>query len=107
MKTRKTTDASKILRNWYIKNDPAKMDSLQKEHINAEVAAQIYRHRTKAGLSQKQLAELIGTTQSVISRLEDADYTGHSLDMLSRIATALHSHLQVKLIPDKRIYAIG
>jgi ribosome-binding protein aMBF1 (putative translation factor) len=61
----------------------------------------------QAGLSQKQLAELVGTTQSVISRLEDADYTGHSLDMLSRIAAALHFHLQVKLVPNKRIYALG
>ena len=42
--------------------------------------------RTEAGLSQKELAEMIGTTQSVISRLEDADYEGHSLSMLSRIA---------------------
>lgn len=107
METKRTLNASQILRNRYIKNDPVKIASLQKEHINAEIAAQIYRLREKAGLSQKQLAELIGTTQSVISRLEDADYTGHSLDMLNRIATVLHFHLQVKLIPDKRTYAVG
>ena len=38
-----------------------------------------------AGLSQKELAALIGTTQSVISRLEDSDYGGRSLTMLERI----------------------
>ena len=36
---------------------------------------------------QKKLAKLVGTTQSVIARLEDADYQGHSLNMLGRIAT--------------------
>jgi len=46
-------------------------------------------------LSQQQLAELIETTQSVISRLEDADYEGRSLSMLERIATALNQKLTV------------
>ena len=45
--------------------------------------------RKKAGLSQRQLAELVGTTASVICLLEDADYQGHSLSMLRRIASAL------------------
>ena len=46
---------------------------------------------------QKELADLIGTTQSVISRLEDADYEGHSLTMLSRIARALNKSLEVRM----------
>jgi ribosome-binding protein aMBF1 (putative translation factor) len=54
--------------------------------INAEVAQLIYEARNKAGLTQKQLAELIGTKQPVIARLEDADYEGHSLSMLQKIA---------------------
>lgn len=49
--------------------------------------------RTEAGLTQSQLAELVGTTQSVISRLEDSDYDGHSLSMLHRIADALEKKL--------------
>ena len=40
----------------------------------------------------------MGTTQSVISRLEDADYEGHSLSMLQRIATALRMRLKVSLV---------
>ncbi len=59
------------------------------------------------GLSQKQLAKLVGTTQSVISRLEDADYSGHSLQMLNRIASVLHYKVEVRLIPDKPAYAFG
>ncbi len=44
--------------------------------------------RLRAGLAQRQLADLIGTTASAICRLEDADYEGHSLAMLNRIAAA-------------------
>ena len=42
--------------------------------INLQVAQMIYDARTRAGLSQKQLAELIGSKQPVIARLEDAEY---------------------------------
>jgi ribosome-binding protein aMBF1 (putative translation factor) len=44
--------------------------------------------REDAGLTQSELARKIGTTQSVIARLEDAEYAGHSLTMLERIAAA-------------------
>jgi ribosome-binding protein aMBF1 (putative translation factor) len=44
--------------------------------------------REDAGLTQADLAKKIGTTQSVIARLEDAEYAGHSLPMLERIASA-------------------
>ena len=49
-------------------------------------------------MTQKQLAELVGTTQSVISRLEDADYEGHSLSMVNRIAKALDRRLIIQLV---------
>ena len=65
--------------------------------LSADVAQLIYDARTNAGLSQKELAELIGTTQSVISRLEDSDYGGRSLTMLERIAGALRKKLTVTM----------
>ena len=65
---------------------------------NLEVAQMIYDARTKAGLSQRQLAELIGSKQSVIARLEDADYEGHSLSMLQRIGAALGQRLEVRFV---------
>lgn len=91
----KTQDAVSILHGRYVKDDPERKAALQEERVNAEVARLIHDMRTAAGLSQQQLADLIDTTQSVISRLEDADYEGRSLSMLERIATALNQKLTV------------
>ena len=94
---RQGVDAVEILHRRYIGDDADRKTSLQEERVNAEVARMIYELRKEAGLKQKDLAELIGTTQSVISRLEDADYNGHSLSMLSRIAKALNRRLAVSM----------
>ncbi|MHC4862888.1 MAG: helix-turn-helix domain-containing protein [Planctomycetota bacterium] len=93
-KKRTTTDAVRILHKRYIKGNKKR-----RERENLDLARQIYDLRTEAGLSQQQLAKLVGTTQSVISRLEDADYNGHSLAMLRRIGAALHQRVQVQFIP--------
>ena len=90
-----TRNAVEILRNRYVKGDPKRKASVAAERMNAEIARLLYTMRTEAGLTQGQLAELVGTTQSVISRLEDSDYEGHSLSMLNRIAEALHKKLSV------------
>ena len=92
---KKTTSASEILRRRYVGDDPERKASVEAERVNAQVARMIYDLRVDAGLNQKELAELIGTTQSVISRLESADYEGHSLSMLNRIAKALNQKLTV------------
>jgi DNA-binding XRE family transcriptional regulator len=65
----------------------------------AEVAEILFAARKAAGLTQKQLAEAVGTTQQVISQLEDADYEGHSLSMLRRIAAAFGSRVEIRLVP--------
>jgi len=65
----------------------------------AEVAEMLYAARRAAGLTQNQLAQLVGTTQQVISQLEDADYDGHSLSMLRRIAKALHHRVEIRMVP--------
>jgi transcriptional regulator with XRE-family HTH domain len=91
----KTREAVRILHGRYVKDDSERKAALQEERVNAEVARLIHDMRTSAGLSQQQLADLIDTTQSVISRLEDADYEGRSLSMLERIAQALNQKLAV------------
>ncbi len=53
-----------------------------------DLALLVREMREDAGLTQTELAKKVGTTQSVIARLEDAEYTGHSLPMLERIAVA-------------------
>ena len=97
-----TTDAVEILHRRYFAGKPEMLRLLEEERSNAATARQIYQLRTTAGLSQCALAELVGTTASVICRLEDADYEGHSLAMLRRIATGLGSRLEVRLIPGKQ-----
>jgi len=97
MAKRTTCNAAEILHNRYVKNDPERNASVEAERVNAEIAGIIHSARTDAGLTQKQLAELVGTTQSVISRLEDSDYDGHSLSMLSRIAEALQKKVTVAM----------
>lgn len=94
-KKERTQDAVRILHGRYVKDDPERKAALQEERVNAEVARLIHDMRTSAGLSQQQLSERIDTTQSVISRLEDADYEGRSLSMLERIAQALNQKLTV------------
>ena len=60
-----------------------------------DLAMLVREMREKAGLSQAGLAEKARTTQSVIARLEDAEYTGHSLKMLERIASACEINLKL------------
>lgn len=98
MPTRKrTADAVAILRRRYVGEDPERQASLEEERVHAKVARQIYDLRIRAGLTQADLAERVSTTQSVISRLESADYDGHSLRMLRRVADALGVSIEVEL----------
>jgi transcriptional regulator with XRE-family HTH domain len=64
-----------------------------------DVALQIAALRQQAGLSQKELAKLLHTSQQQISRLESAGYEGHSLSMLRRVAEALHTRVRVIFEP--------
>ena len=94
----KTKDALRILAK-----DTGESESIRsgiaRAKINFEVAQMIYDARTNAGLSQGELAALIASKQPVIARLEDADYEGHSLTMLQRIAGALKQRLEVRFVP--------
>jgi ribosome-binding protein aMBF1 (putative translation factor) len=94
----KTNDALEIIRG-SIERDPELAEMVRESSVNAQVSLIIYDVRKQAGLTQKQLADLIGTTQSVIARLEDADYEGHSLSMLARIAAALDRRLKIEMLP--------
>lgn len=94
---RRTSNATRIL-DHITGRDPAIREAIEAQKLNASVAEMILAARERAGLTQGQLARLVGTTQSVISRLEDADYEGHSLTMLRRIAEALDHRVEVRLV---------
>ncbi|MGH7232184.1 MAG: helix-turn-helix transcriptional regulator [Nitrospiraceae bacterium] len=94
---RPTTDAVKILHRRY-EGRPDRLAALEEARANDNVARKITALRVRAGLSQRQLGKLVGTTASVICRLENADYEGHSLAMLNRIAAALNQRVEIRFV---------
>ncbi|WP_373533124.1 helix-turn-helix transcriptional regulator [Vampirovibrio sp.] len=77
--------------------EPAFVNEYKASKPFAEVTMQIIRARYDAGLTQQQLAEKIGTRQSVISRIESFDYSGMNLRTLQRIAEALGLEVDIQL----------
>lgn len=100
MRTKKRTGPSLVevdFEEWLA--DPKMRALVEEETANLQIAQLVYDARTQALLTQQKLARLVGTTQSVIARLEDADYRGHSLRMLCRIAAAVGRDLEVSFTP--------
>jgi ribosome-binding protein aMBF1 (putative translation factor) len=97
-RAKKTSDALRLI-DRMVGDDAELRAMIDEERAGADIAQLIHDARTRAGLTQQQLAERIGTSQPTIARLEDADYDGHSLGMLRRIAAALKLRLEVRLVP--------
>ena len=95
-------DAVEILHRRTYEGNPARMKNLEEARASEEIARKIQELRAAAALTQTQLARLIGTTASVVCRLEDADYEGHSLAMLRRIAGALNQRVEIRFRPIRR-----
>ena len=98
-KRKVTSDAVEILHRRYYQGKPERMAELDEARAEDDLARRIYELREQAGLTQARLAKMIGTTASVISRLEDSDYAGHSLAMLRRIAEAMNQRVEIRLVP--------
>jgi ribosome-binding protein aMBF1 (putative translation factor) len=96
-----STNALNILHKRYFEGKSNMLELLEAERENAKIARTICDLRTNAGLSQRELAARVGTSASAICRLEDADYEGHSLSMLQRIAAALNQKVEVNFVPVK------
>ena len=97
-KPRLSRDGLEILYRRYIAGRPEQEAALGAARLSSRIAQDIYDLRTAAGLTQRQLAEKVGTSHSVISRLEAADYEGHSLRLLQRICAALDRRLEVRFV---------
>jgi DNA-binding XRE family transcriptional regulator len=92
-----TTDAVQILKR-KLGDVPGLDERIEVDKLNVRVAMLIYQVRTEANLSQADLAQLVGTSQPNIARLEDADYEGHSLSMLQKIAEALGKRIEIQMV---------
>jgi len=66
-----------------------------------DVAIQLTQLRRRTGMSQKELAKRVGTSQQQISRLESPSYEGHTLSMLRRVAEVLGAKVRVEIEKDK------
>ena len=97
-----TTDALKIIDRRFFEGRPDRLRRIEEARLNFDIAQQLYDLRAAAKLTQRQLAEKAKTTASVICRLEDGDYDGHSLRLLQRVATALGAKVEVRLKPARR-----
>jgi ribosome-binding protein aMBF1 (putative translation factor) len=97
MTTRKKDHLDQLIKE-FVGGDPKRQAMLDEETVNFESAQLVYQLRTKAGLTQRQLAKKVGTTASVICRMEQADYDG-SLAMLRRITAALNQRLELRAVP--------
>ena len=90
-----TRNASHILHR-RIEDDQESQLQVQLATICAKIAEEVYDARRRRGMTQAALATLIGTSQSAIARVEDADYDGHSIKTIAKIAVALALDVAVK-----------
>ncbi len=81
--------------------DPAFAARFEEAGEAWDVALQVAALRQQAGISQKELARRLKTSQQQISRLESPGYEGHSLSMLRRVAKALSAKVRVVLEPER------
>ena len=100
-KKKKTKSAAGIMHKRYIKGNKKRLKYIEQESKRVEIAQQIYNLRKQVGLNQKEFAERVGMKQSVISRLESADYHGYKVDTLERIAIAMNHELHFHFVPPK------
>jgi ribosome-binding protein aMBF1 (putative translation factor) len=103
LKTQKQTSDALALVEGLTGKSREMAELIEQEQANLDMGRKIYELRTKAKLSQAELARRVGTTQSVISRLEDADYEGHSLAMLRRIASALERRVEIRFLRGRKL----
>lgn len=94
-----TSNAVQILYRRYYEGRPERVRGLEEARAHDSVARKLTALRLRSGLTQRQLADLVGTTASAICRLEDAEYEDHSLAMLNRIAAALKQRVEIRFVP--------
>jgi predicted transcriptional regulator len=87
----KWDDAKKI-----INTDPEVLDELENNAAEYQIVREIIKARHELNLTQEQLAKLVGTRQSNISRLESGEYNP-TIEFLSKVAQAMGKTLEIRL----------
>ena len=90
--TKMRTYADKLLKNKNFRND------FEQEYKNLIISEKIAQLRSKAHLTQEELAKRIHTTRSAISRYENNTYQGYSVSLLQKIATACGAELRLSFV---------
>lgn len=98
---RKKDDLDRLIEK-ALKIDPSLKEGFERAGQAWDIAFQIHDLRKKGGLTQTQLAKLVGTRQSNIARIESADYTGYTFKTLEKVTNALKARLQIRIIPETR-----
>jgi DNA-binding XRE family transcriptional regulator len=78
--------------------DPEFKAHYQEERQALKLAMKIAKLREKKGLSQQQLAKLMGTSQQAISRIESGEYEGFTLKTLEKIADATGTRVKIEFV---------
>ena len=100
-KRKMTCDAVEILHRRYFEGHPERLAELEAARASATIARIAYELRTKARLSQDELARRIGVPKTVIANLEDDDFEGDALGLLQRVAGALNKTVEIRVVPRK------
>ena len=93
------SSATQILFDRFYRGKPQRIAALKRTRAELALGRQIRALREANGLSQAQLAKALGTQAPAISRIEDADYDGHSLRILRKIADYFGQNLVVSFEP--------
>lgn len=90
----KTRDFAKVIKR-QLQNDPKLREDVEREMLRGQLAVLVYQARTKAGMTQANLAKLAGVTQAAICKIETTDYQNLSLRMLAKIAAVFGQRVKV------------
>jgi len=83
--------------------DPEHRQGLAEASEAWDMVIKLARIRQEKGLTQEQLAEMVGTQQQNIARIENPAYEGHSLGLLRKVARALGMVVRVEFIPAEQV----
>lgn len=86
-------------------NDPGFADDFAEASEAWDLVIKLVRLRQEKGLTQAQLAEMVGTKQQNIARIENPAYSGHSLGLLRRVARALGMVVRVQFVTAEQVVA--